>query len=109
MNLRKDHYHTEIQDLSFYCECVSPSDLRQSPIVLSWTEQPCLLGRIPIVCALSGVPGFLLGLLLVVFVNQGMSVMIGSISIITSISSIDGITDARGDGTCDDALCVMQV
>ena len=108
MNLRKDHYHTKIQDLSFYCECVSPSDMRQSSsIVLSWTEQPCLLGRIPIVCALSGVPGFLLGLLLVVFVNQGMSVMIGSISIITSISIIDGIADARGDGTCVDALCII--
>ena len=76
-----------------------------SLIVWSWTEQPCLLGGVPIVCALSGVPGFLLGLLLVVLANQGMSVMIGSISLITSVT--DGIADARGDGICGDASCVI--
>jgi len=80
---------------------VSPSDVRQSPIVLCWTEQPCLLGRIPIMCALSGVSGFLLGLLLVVFVNQGMSVVIDSIIL------SDANTDAWGDGICGDALCVI--
>ena len=33
-----------------------------------------------------------------IVVNQGMSVMIGSISTVTSV--IDGIAGARGDGTC---------
>ena len=40
-----------------------------------------------------------------IFVNQGMSVMIGSISLITSVT--DGIADARGDGICGDASCVI--